>query len=67
MGLLVWSPLAGGLLSGKFSRNHHKPEGSRRSDFDIAMELAATAPLSGVLSATSRAVSGSMSGAFAAQ
>ena len=35
MGLLVWSPLAGGLLSGKFSRNNQKPEGSRRSDFDF--------------------------------
>jgi aryl-alcohol dehydrogenase-like predicted oxidoreductase len=30
-GLLVWSPLAGALLSGKFSRDHQKPEGSRRS------------------------------------
>ncbi len=35
MGLLVWSPLAGGLLSGKFSRENQKPEGSRRSDFDF--------------------------------
>ena len=35
MGLLVCSPLAGGLLSGKFSRNNQKPEGSRRSDFDF--------------------------------
>jgi aryl-alcohol dehydrogenase-like predicted oxidoreductase len=35
MGLLVWSPLAGGLLSGKFSRNNQKPAGSRRSDFDF--------------------------------
>ncbi len=34
-GLLVWSPLAGGLLSGKFSRNNQKPEGSRRSEFDF--------------------------------
>jgi aryl-alcohol dehydrogenase-like predicted oxidoreductase len=34
-GLLVWSPLAGGLLSGKFSRQNQKPEGSRRSDFDF--------------------------------
>ena len=34
-GLLVWSPLAGGLLSGKFSREHQKPEGSRRSEFDF--------------------------------
>lgn len=35
MGLLVWSPLAGGLLSGKFSRENQKPEGSRRSTFDF--------------------------------
>ena len=35
MGLLVWSPLAGGLLSGKFSRQNQKPEGSRRSEFDF--------------------------------
>jgi aryl-alcohol dehydrogenase-like predicted oxidoreductase len=35
MGLLVWSPLAGGLLSGKFSRESQKPEHSRRSNFDF--------------------------------
>jgi aryl-alcohol dehydrogenase-like predicted oxidoreductase len=35
IGLLVWSPLAGGLLSGKFSRANQKPEGSRRSEFDF--------------------------------
>ena len=35
IGLLVWSPLAGGLLSGKFSRENQKPEGSRRSEFDF--------------------------------
>lgn len=35
MGLLVWSPLAGGLLSGKFSKENQKPEGSRRSEFDF--------------------------------
>jgi aryl-alcohol dehydrogenase-like predicted oxidoreductase len=34
-GLLVWSPLAGGLLSGKFSRENQKPENSRRSEFDF--------------------------------
>ena len=34
-GLLVWSPLAGGLLSGKFSRENQKPEGTRRSEFDF--------------------------------
>jgi aryl-alcohol dehydrogenase-like predicted oxidoreductase len=35
VGLLVWSPLAGGLLSGKFSRSNQKPADSRRSDFDF--------------------------------
>jgi len=35
MGLLVWSPLAGGLLSGKFGRTNQKPEGARRSEFDF--------------------------------
>ncbi|HEX3967461.1 MAG TPA: aldo/keto reductase [Edaphobacter sp.] len=34
-GLLVWSPLAGGLLSGKFSRQNQRPEGSRRAEFDF--------------------------------
>ena len=34
-GLLVWSPLAGGLLSGKYSRENPKPEDSRRSSFDF--------------------------------
>jgi aryl-alcohol dehydrogenase-like predicted oxidoreductase len=34
-GLLVWSPLAGGLLSGKYSRGNQKPEDSRRSAFDF--------------------------------
>lgn len=36
-GLLVWSPLAGGLLSGKFSRENQKPENSRRSIFDFPL------------------------------
>jgi aryl-alcohol dehydrogenase-like predicted oxidoreductase len=35
LGLLVWSPLAGGLLSGKFSRGNQNPQGSRRSAFDF--------------------------------
>lgn len=35
LGLLVWSPLAGGLLSGKFSRDNQNPEGTRRSEFDF--------------------------------
>jgi aryl-alcohol dehydrogenase-like predicted oxidoreductase len=35
LGLLVWSPLAGGLLSGKFSRTNQKPADSRRSEYDF--------------------------------
>jgi aryl-alcohol dehydrogenase-like predicted oxidoreductase len=35
VGLLVWSPLAGGLLSGKYSRSNLKPADSRRSAFDF--------------------------------
>ena len=35
LGILVWSPLAGGLLSGKFSENDAGPEGARRSKFDF--------------------------------
>lgn len=35
MGLMVWSPLAGGLLSGKFHRDGQGPEGARRVDFDF--------------------------------
>jgi len=35
VGLLVWGPLAGGLLSGKFTRHDQKPENSRRSVHDF--------------------------------
>lgn len=35
LGLLVWSPLAGGLLSGKFGRDKQGEEGSRRTTFDF--------------------------------
>jgi aryl-alcohol dehydrogenase-like predicted oxidoreductase len=35
VGLLVWSPLAGGLLSGKYSRMNQKPADSRRAAFDF--------------------------------
>ncbi len=35
LGLMVWSPLAGGLLSGKFSPDGKGPEGSRRASFDF--------------------------------
>ena len=34
LGLLVWSPLAGGFLSGKFTRED-SPEGTRRATFDF--------------------------------
>ncbi len=30
LGTLVWSPLAGGLLSGKYRRNHEPPAGARQ-------------------------------------
>ncbi len=35
LGLMVWSPLAGGLLSGKFGRSKEGAEGSRRAKFDF--------------------------------
>ena len=35
LGLMVWSPLAGGLLSGKFGPGSNNPEGARRSNFDF--------------------------------
>jgi aryl-alcohol dehydrogenase-like predicted oxidoreductase len=36
LGLMVWSPLAGGLLSGKYSRGAEKAEGEgRRAGFDF--------------------------------
>jgi len=35
VGVLVWSPLAGGLLSGKFNRDGSAPDGSRRVNFDF--------------------------------
>lgn len=35
VGLMVWSPLAGGLLSGKYSRDGKGEEGSRRLAFDF--------------------------------
>jgi aryl-alcohol dehydrogenase-like predicted oxidoreductase len=31
VGILVWSPLAGGLLSGKYDRGHSHPGGARRA------------------------------------
>ncbi len=35
LGLMVWSPLAGGLLSGKFGRDTDAAAGSRRTKFDF--------------------------------
>jgi len=35
LGILVWSPLAGGLLSGKFGEKEKGPEGARRTEFDF--------------------------------
>ena len=35
VGLLVWSPLAGGLLSGKYSREDEKSGDGRRANFDF--------------------------------
>ena len=35
VGLMVWSPLAGGLLSGKYGREQQAEEGSRRTKFDF--------------------------------
>ncbi|GAB6281284.1 MAG: aldo/keto reductase [Ignavibacterium sp.] len=52
LGILVWSPLGGGFLTGKYRRGQARPEGTRRSDpnnqflqfdeekgFDIVEEL----------------------------
>jgi aryl-alcohol dehydrogenase-like predicted oxidoreductase len=35
VGLMVWSPLAGGFLSGKFTRESQNEEGARRTGFDF--------------------------------
>ena len=35
LGLMVWSPLAGGLLSGKFGPGSNNPENARRTSFDF--------------------------------
>jgi aryl-alcohol dehydrogenase-like predicted oxidoreductase len=35
LGLMVWSPLAGGLLSGKYAPDGKGPEGARRTNFDF--------------------------------
>ncbi|MGB7922418.1 MAG: aldo/keto reductase [Pyrinomonadaceae bacterium] len=35
LGVLVWSPLSGGFLSGKYRRDNPNPEGARRTSFDF--------------------------------
>ena len=35
LGIMVWSPMAGGFLSGKFRRDGSAPEDARRSTFDF--------------------------------
>lgn len=35
VGLMVWSPLAGGFLSGKYDRDGKGPDGARRANFDF--------------------------------
>jgi aryl-alcohol dehydrogenase-like predicted oxidoreductase len=35
LGLMVWSPLAGGLLSGKYKADDKGPSGARRTAFDF--------------------------------
>lgn len=35
LGIMPWSPLAGGFLTGKFRRDQAPPEGARRTDFDF--------------------------------
>jgi aryl-alcohol dehydrogenase-like predicted oxidoreductase len=35
VGLMVWSPLAGGFLSGKYTRGNESKEGNRRESFDF--------------------------------
>ncbi|HSV33496.1 MAG TPA: aldo/keto reductase [Pyrinomonadaceae bacterium] len=35
LGVLPWSPLSGGFLSGKYRRNNPNPEGARRTGFDF--------------------------------
>lgn len=35
LGVLPWSPLSGGFLSGKYTRENQSPEGARRAEFDF--------------------------------
>ncbi len=38
IGLMVWSPLSGGFLSGKYDRNMKAEEG-RRTDYDFHLSI----------------------------
>lgn len=35
LGIMVWSPLAGGFITGKYRRGQEDPAGSRRTNFDF--------------------------------
>src|SRR5437762_13686507 len=35
VGVLPWSPLSGGFLSGKYTRDNPSPEGARRTNFQF--------------------------------
>lgn len=35
MGLMIWSPLEGGLLTGKYKRNGEAPQGARLTSFEF--------------------------------
>ena len=35
LGVLTWSPLSGGFLTGKYTRQNQKPSGARRSEFNF--------------------------------
>jgi aryl-alcohol dehydrogenase-like predicted oxidoreductase len=35
IGIMVWSPLAGGFITGKFRRGQAAPDGARRRNFDF--------------------------------
>ena len=43
LGLMVWSPLAGGLLSGKFKREGAGPNDARRTSFTVRTPSASPA------------------------
>ncbi len=42
LGILPWSPLAGGFLSGKFRKGQAAPQGSRLTKWNTALERSAT-------------------------